>query len=74
MASKEKQSWSSLKGRTQSGSADGELTINDLVADTHNPTPDIQVEDNDQLRRLEQLLDEIDERSAALSAYCITGM
>ena len=51
---------------TQSGSDDGEITINDLVADTHNPTPDIQVEDTDQLRRLEHLLDEIDERSAAI--------
>src|SRR5438105_1917220 len=26
---------------TQSGSDDGELTINELVADTHNPTPDV---------------------------------
>jgi hypothetical protein len=36
---------------TQSGSDDGEVTINELVADTHNPTPDVEVEDNDQLRR-----------------------
>ena len=28
---------------TQSGSADGEMTINELVADTHNPGPDEQV-------------------------------
>src|SRR5438067_5757743 len=32
---------------TQFGSADGEMTINDLVADTHNPGPDIQVRDLD---------------------------
>ena len=51
---------------TQSGSDDGEITINELVADTHNPTPDIEVEGNDQLRRLEHLLDEIDERSATI--------
>src|SRR5687768_1857487 len=45
---------------TQSGSDDGEVTINELVADTHNPTPDIEVEGNDQLHRLGQLLDEIE--------------
>jgi RNA polymerase primary sigma factor len=42
------------------------VTINELVADTHNPTPDIEVEGNDQLRRLEELLEEIDERSATI--------
>jgi RNA polymerase primary sigma factor len=51
---------------TQSGSDDGEVTINELVADTHNPTPDVEVEDNDQLHRLEQLLDDIDDRSATI--------
>src|SRR5688500_8553810 len=51
---------------TQSGSDDGELTINELVADTHNPTPDEQVCDTDQLRHLDQLLDQIDERSATI--------
>src|SRR5438067_10964543 len=49
---------------TQSGSADGELTINELVADTHNPGPDVQVSDTDELRRLGELLEEIDERAA----------
>src|SRR5215203_3483038 len=29
---------------TQSGSDDGEVTINELVADTHNPSPDMEVE------------------------------
>jgi RNA polymerase primary sigma factor len=51
---------------TQSGSDDGELTINELVADTHNPTPDEQVCDTDQLRHLDHLLDQIDERSATI--------
>src|SRR5581483_5407634 len=42
------------------GSADGEneLTINDLVADTHNPGPDDQVTNSDELRHLAELLDE----------------
>src|SRR6058998_1212679 len=37
---------------TQSGSADGELTINELVADTHNPGPDDEVMGNDDLQHL----------------------
>jgi RNA polymerase primary sigma factor len=51
---------------TQSGSDDGELTINELVTDTHNPTPDQQVCDTDELRRLGELLEEIDERAAKI--------
>jgi RNA polymerase primary sigma factor len=51
---------------TQSGSDDGELTINELVTDTHNPGPDQQVCDSDELRRLGELLDEIDERAAKI--------
>ena len=51
---------------TQSGSDDGELTINELVADTHNPPPDEEVCDNDQLRHLDELLDEIDQRAAKI--------
>ena len=51
---------------TQSGSDDGELTINELVADLHNPGPDKQVCDGDELRRLSQLLEEIDERAAKI--------
>src|SRR3982750_378699 len=41
---------------TQSGSDDGELTINDLVADTHNPTPDQEGCDPAGARRLEEVL------------------
>jgi RNA polymerase primary sigma factor len=51
---------------TQSGSDDGELTINELVTDTHNPGPDQQVCDTDELRRLGELLEEIDERAARI--------
>jgi RNA polymerase primary sigma factor len=51
---------------TQSGSADGELTINDLVADLHNPTPDVAVLDADNIRHLQELLGEIDEREATI--------
>jgi RNA polymerase primary sigma factor len=51
---------------TQSGSDDGELTINDLVPDSHNPPPDVQVCDNDELRQLGELLDGIDERAAKI--------
>jgi RNA polymerase primary sigma factor len=55
---------------TQSGSAgtDGsdEMTINDMVADTHNPGPDEQVNNSDELRQMTELLDEIDERAAKI--------
>jgi RNA polymerase primary sigma factor len=51
---------------TQSGSADGELTINELVADTNNPSPDEAVRDQDELRRLSELLETIDERAAKI--------
>jgi len=51
---------------TQSGSADGELTINELVADMNTPTPDELVKDQDELRQLGELLGEIDEREAKI--------
>jgi RNA polymerase primary sigma factor len=51
---------------TQSGSADGELTINDLVADMNTPTPDEAVLDMDNIRHLLDLLDNIDEREATI--------
>src|SRR5438874_7590291 len=46
---------------TQFGSADGELSMSDLVADTHNPSPDESVCGMDELRQLSELLGEIDE-------------
>ncbi|HLL88132.1 MAG TPA: sigma-70 family RNA polymerase sigma factor [Tepidisphaeraceae bacterium] len=51
---------------TQVASDDGELTINDLVADTHNPTPDQAVSDNDELRQLGELLKAIDDRASRI--------
>jgi len=51
---------------TQSGSADGELTINDMVADMRLLPPDEQVSDSDDLRHLGELLDRIDEREATI--------
>jgi RNA polymerase primary sigma factor len=51
---------------TQSGSDDGELTINEIVADTHNPGPAELVRDSDELRRLGELLENIDERAAKI--------
>ena len=51
---------------TQSGSDDGELTINELVADSHNPPPDMIVCENDDLRLLTELLHDIDDRAAKI--------
>ena len=51
---------------TQSGSDDGELTINELVTDTHNPGPAEMIRDRDELRQLGELLDRIDEREAKI--------
>lgn len=51
---------------TQSGSADGELTINEMVADTNNPPPDEIVCGEDELRRLAELLESIDSRAAKI--------
>lgn len=51
---------------TQSGSADGELTINELVADTNNPGPAELVRDNDELKQLAGLLETIDDRAAKI--------
>jgi RNA polymerase primary sigma factor len=51
---------------TQSGSADGELTINDLVADTNNPPPDQIVRDTDELRQLAEFLERMDSRAAKI--------
>jgi RNA polymerase sigma factor (sigma-70 family) len=51
---------------TQSGSADGEVTINDLVADTNNPPPDEIVRDGDELRQLGELMAAMDGRAAKI--------
>jgi RNA polymerase sigma factor (sigma-70 family) len=51
---------------TGGSSDDGELTISELVADTHNPGPDQLVRDSDEIRQLTGLLEEIDERAAKI--------
>jgi RNA polymerase primary sigma factor len=51
---------------TQSGSADGEVTINELVADTNNRPPDEIVRDEDELRQLEELMEGMDPRAAKI--------
>jgi len=45
---------------------DSEMTINELVADTHNPGPAEFIRDKDELRQLGELLDQIDEREARI--------
>ncbi len=61
-----KQAVKAYNSPTQSGSDDGEVTINDLVSDTHNPTPDEESTHNDELRHLAQLLETTDERAAKI--------
>jgi RNA polymerase primary sigma factor len=48
------------------GSGDSEITLEDVVVDSHNPGPDERVSSNDDLRQLEKLLDEIDTRAAKI--------
>jgi RNA polymerase primary sigma factor len=45
---------------------DEEMTINDVVPDTNNPTPDVAVIGSDDLRQLGELLEQIDERAAKI--------
>jgi RNA polymerase primary sigma factor len=45
---------------------DDEMSIGDLVADMNNPPPDEIVRSVDDLRQLEELLDQIDERAAKI--------
>lgn len=51
---------------TQSGSADGEITIEDMVPDTNNATPDMQVCNADELKQLAELLHHTDSREAKI--------
>jgi RNA polymerase primary sigma factor len=51
---------------TQSGSADGEISINDMVPDNNNLTPDQAVIWDDDIRQLLDLLGEIDERESMI--------
>jgi RNA polymerase primary sigma factor len=45
---------------------DEQMTISEVVADTHNPGPDESVSGSDELRQLSELLTQIDERAAKI--------
>jgi len=51
---------------SQFSSPDGEVTINDVVADNHNPTPDDEVQHEAELKHLEELLERVDHREATI--------
>ncbi len=51
---------------TQSGSADGELTIEEIVPDSNTAPPDELVRHGDDLRQVARLLDQIDQRAAKI--------
>jgi RNA polymerase primary sigma factor len=48
------------------GTGDEEMSIGDVVADTHNPGPDESVCGSDELRQLGDLLEQIDDRAAKI--------
>jgi RNA polymerase primary sigma factor len=54
---------------TQFGGGDDEITIEGVVADENNMTPDEAVEHEDDLKNLETLLDDIDHRAATILKY-----
>ena len=51
---------------TQSGSDDGEVTIENMVADDNTPSPDQTVLDIDDRKKLAELLENIHEREAKI--------
>jgi len=51
---------------TQSGSADGEITIEEMVPDSNNPSPDDLVHHMAELQQVGVLLSEIDPRAARI--------
>ena len=53
-------------GGSATGGDGDELTINEIVADTHNPGPDEQVHNNDDLQHLATLLASIDQRASKI--------
>ena len=55
-----------MGGSPSGGDGGDELTIGDLVADTHNPGPDEQVHNSDDLRHLADLLAGIDQRASKI--------
>ena len=42
------------------------MTLGDVVADTHNPTPDEEVHGADEIRQLVHLLEKIDQRASKI--------
>lgn len=51
---------------SQFTSPDGEMTINDVVPDIHNPTPDEEVHHEAELEHLARLLENVDQREATI--------
>ena len=51
---------------TQSGSDDGEVTIETLVSDDHNPGPDQIILEEDNRNKLRELLENVDERESTI--------
>jgi RNA polymerase primary sigma factor len=51
---------------TQSGSADGEVTIEEMVSDDHNPGPDELVLNADERAKLTELLENIEPRESTI--------
>ncbi len=51
---------------TQFATDDNEMTLNDVVADTHNPGPDQIVHSLDEIRHLSRLLNSIDQRASKI--------
>jgi RNA polymerase primary sigma factor len=61
-----KQAVKAFNAPSQFSSPDGEITINDVVPDIHNPTPDAEVQHEHELAHLEKLLDRVDQREATI--------
>lgn len=53
-------------GGGSGSNGESEMTISDMVADTHNPGPAEMIRDRDELRQLTELLDRIDAREARI--------
>lgn len=55
-----------INAPTQTGSADGEVGIDDLLVDTRQPAPYEALHNQDEITQLNTLLDEIDARAATI--------
>jgi RNA polymerase primary sigma factor len=61
-----KQAVKAFNAPSQFTSPDGEITINDVVPDDHNPSPDAEVHHEADLKHLGELLDRVDQREATI--------